>query len=90
MAQKIRVTVWNENIHEREHEHIRKIYPEGTHGAIASFLKKQPDLEVRTATQEQPEHGLTEKVLAETDVARADVQHVYLRGATALRLDLAQ
>ena len=66
--QKIRVTVWNENIHEREHEHIRKIYPEGMHGAIASFLKKQPDLEVRTATQEQPEHGLTEKVLVETDV----------------------
>jgi chorismate mutase len=26
----------------------------------------------------------------ETDLARADVQHVYLRGATALRRDIAQ
>ncbi|MFI0371726.1 chorismate mutase [Actinomadura sp. 1N219] len=26
----------------------------------------------------------------ETDRSRADVQHVYLRGATALRLDIAQ
>jgi len=26
----------------------------------------------------------------ESDVARADVQHVYLRGAEALRIDLAQ
>ena len=32
------------------------------------------------------------RVLAhfESDVARADVEHVYLRGAEALRLDLAQ
>lgn len=27
---------------------------------------------------------------AELDVTRAEVQHVYLRGATALRLDIAQ
>ncbi|WP_329520187.1 chorismate mutase [Spirillospora sp. NBC_01491] len=26
----------------------------------------------------------------ETDLPRADVQHVYLRGATALRIDIAQ
>ncbi len=26
----------------------------------------------------------------DTDVARSEIQHVYLRGATALRLDLAQ
>ncbi|MEN9752319.1 MAG: hypothetical protein RL670_10, partial [Actinomycetota bacterium] len=29
-------------------------------------------------------------VLAETDKPRSEIQHVYLRGATALRVDLAQ
>jgi trehalose utilization protein len=67
----IRVTVWNENVHERKNELVGKLYPEGIHGAIASGLKKQDsagELAVRTATLEQPEHGLTEEVLRETDV----------------------
>lgn len=29
-------------------------------------------------------------ITVETDLARAEIQHVYLRGATALRVDLAQ
>jgi chorismate mutase len=29
-------------------------------------------------------------IQAELDVARAEIQHVYLRGATALRQDIAQ
>lgn len=29
-------------------------------------------------------------ILAETPRSRAEIQHIYLRGATALRLDLAQ
>ena len=33
--EKIRVLVWNENIHERRSAAIRKIYPDGIHGAIA-------------------------------------------------------
>ena len=68
MADKIRVTVWNENVHERKDEKVRKIYPDGIHGAIAKALKADGSMAVRTATLEQPEHGLTEKVLAETDV----------------------
>lgn len=64
----IRITVWNEYKHEREYENIRKIYPEGIHGCIASFLKMQEDFTVRTATFDMPEHGLTEDVLQETDV----------------------
>ncbi|MDD5678716.1 MAG: ThuA domain-containing protein [Kiritimatiellae bacterium] len=68
MADKIRVTVWNENVHEKTHEEVRKMYPLGIHGAIAQYLAKQPDLEVRTATLDEPEHGLTESVLVETDV----------------------
>lgn len=61
-----RVTVWNEYRHERKSEEIAKIYPEGIHGAIASALKDT--CQVRTATLDEPEHGLSEAVLAETDV----------------------
>lgn len=64
----IRVTVWNEFKHEREFEAIRSVYPEGIHGCIAGFLGKEKDIAVRTATFEEPEHGLTEAVLEETDV----------------------
>jgi trehalose utilization protein len=68
MQTKIRVTVWNEFRHERKNEAIRKIYPDGMHGAIAQSLAAQPDFQARTATLDEPEHGLTAAVLAETDV----------------------
>ena len=64
----IRVTVWNEFRHEKTDETIRTIYPEGIHGAIAAYLGRQSGLEVRTATLDEPEHGLTDAALAETDV----------------------
>ncbi len=64
----IRVTVWGENVHEQKHEAVRKIYPEGMHGCIAQGLAEDPEIQVRTATLQEPEHGLTEDVLAETDV----------------------
>lgn len=64
----IRVTVWNEYKHEREIEEIRKIYPDGIHGCIADFLKTEEDFVVRTATFDEPEHGLTDAVLQVTDV----------------------
>lgn len=63
-----RVLVWNENRHEQTNEHIAAIYPEGIHGAIATYLRQLPGLEVSTATQDDPEHGLSETVLAETGV----------------------
>ncbi len=65
----IRITVWNEFAHEQEDPDIRKLYPEGIHGAIADFLKKSgEDFKVRTATLYDEECGLTEEVLNETDV----------------------
>lgn len=63
----IRVTVWSEYRHEREKESIGKIYPKGIHGAIAEGLAGA-GYTVRTATLDEPEHGLTEEVLAQTDV----------------------
>ena len=64
----IRVTVWNEFVHERNNDFVRSIYPQGIHEQIAGYLRRQPGLEVRTATLDQPDHGLTEEVLANTDV----------------------
>jgi trehalose utilization protein len=68
MSKTIRVTVWNEYRHEKTNEHIGAIYPDGMHNAIGNYLKEQPRLEVRTATLDEPEHGLTENILANTDV----------------------
>jgi trehalose utilization protein len=64
----IRVTVWNEGRHEKRDAAIAAVYPQGIHGAIAEGLAGQPGLEVRTATLDEPEHGLTDQVLANTDV----------------------
>lgn len=68
MSKPIRVTVWNEFRHEKQPGVIHDTYPNGIHAAIAEYLKKQPGLEVGTATLDEPEHGLTEEVLANTDV----------------------
>lgn len=64
----IKVTVWNEYRHEKESEHIAKVYPNGIHNAIADFLKVEDDIETKTATLDMPEHGLTDEVLNDTDV----------------------
>ena len=64
----IRVTVWNEFRHEKTDERVSAIYPEGIHAALADMLRKNPDMEVRTATLDEPEHGLTQEVLDNTDV----------------------
>lgn len=62
-------TVWNEYVHEREMEEVAEIYPDGIHATIAAAIEADEAAEtVRTATLDEPEHGLTEDVLAETDV----------------------
>ncbi|MFC0558834.1 ThuA domain-containing protein [Halalkalibacter alkalisediminis] len=63
----LNVTVWNENRHEQKNPVVRDIYPEGIHGAIANFLKED-QIEVKTATLDELEHGLTAEVLTNTDV----------------------
>jgi trehalose utilization protein len=64
----IRVTVWGENVHEKKHKAVSDIYPKGMHACIADALNQDPALKAVTATLDQPEHGLTDKLLAETDV----------------------
>lgn len=64
----IKVTVWNEFVHEKADENVKKIYPEGIHKAIADFLGKEEDIVVRTATLDDDECGLTKEILDDTDV----------------------
>jgi trehalose utilization protein len=68
MADKIRVTVWNEFRHEKTHDAVKAVYPDGMHVVIAKHLEAQGGITTRLAALDDPEHGLTDKVLAETDV----------------------
>ncbi len=68
MSDTIRVTVWNEFRHEKSNETVAKIYPNGIHGALADHIGSLDGVEARTATLDEPEHGLTDEVLAGTDV----------------------
>jgi len=64
----LRVTIWNEFVHERTHPEVGRIYPNGIHAALASAMGAYPELRIRTATLAEPEHGLSSEVLGETDV----------------------
>ncbi|MGW1682287.1 ThuA domain-containing protein [Saccharopolyspora sp. NPDC002376] len=68
---KLRITVWNEGVHEstKDPAGMDEYYPNGIHGALAAGISEQlPDSRVRTALLSDPEHGLSEEVLADTDV----------------------
>ena len=67
MGNEIRVVVWNEFVHEKEKSAVAAIYPGGIHGAIADGMQGE-GFSVRTAILDEPEHGLTDEVLAGTDV----------------------
>ena len=64
----IKVTIFNEFIHEVEQEAAKAVYPNGMHMAIKEFLDADGRFTVRTATLHEPEHGLTQEVLDDTDV----------------------
>ncbi len=64
----IKVTVWNEYIEEREYEHVAKVYPEGIHEVLRTFLSKNEDMDVKCVTLSSPSQGLSEEILADTDV----------------------
>lgn len=64
---KINVTIWNEFRHEKQNEGIKAIYPEGLHAAIARGIAAD-DLNIRLASLDEPEHGLTDEVIQSTDV----------------------
>jgi len=81
----LRVTIWNEYLHEMTHDVVAAIYPSGIHGALGdAVLALHPDAEVRVATLREPSHGLSEELLAWSDVmlwwghlAHAEVDDVW-------------
>ena len=64
----VRVTVWNEFRQERSDPRVEAVYPDGIHAAIAAGLREHNDLDVRTATLDEPDAGIPDDVLATTDV----------------------
>ncbi|GMA28336.1 trehalose utilization protein ThuA [Arenivirga flava] len=66
----LRILVWNENVHEtRGDATVLGHYPHGIHTAIADGLRELlPDARVETATLADPEHGLSQERLDDTDV----------------------
>ncbi|WP_442603959.1 ThuA domain-containing protein [Paenibacillus sp. KN14-4R] len=66
MSKGINATIWNEYRHEKMNEKAASIYPQGMHTVIAEGLKVKGNITL--ATLDEPEHGLTEEVLNNTDV----------------------
>lgn len=68
---RIRVTLWNEFVHEREQNpvgaYIRTFYPDGIHGHLQKALAAD-DLELQTAVLDAPGQVLDEDLLNRTDV----------------------
>ena len=67
LASTTRVTVWNEYRHEQNDAQVAEIYPNGIHTVIAAALN-DAEFQVRTATLDEPEHGLASPILNATDV----------------------
>ncbi|KAB1196322.1 MULTISPECIES: ThuA domain-containing protein [Haloferax] len=63
----VTVTVWNEFRHERDSDDVAAVYPDGIHTVVADALRERGH-DVGTATLDEPEHGLSQSVLDETDV----------------------
>jgi trehalose utilization protein len=62
-----RVTVWTEYVQDRRDEPVKAVYPHGIHAAIAGGLT-DAGFDVAIAHLDDEEHGLTEEVVAATDV----------------------
>jgi trehalose utilization protein len=69
MDKGIRVTVWNEGVHEKKSEEVRRVYPQGMAHPIAEYLRKQDGIaSVHVSELDHEEQGLTDDILNNTDV----------------------
>jgi trehalose utilization protein len=62
--------VWGENVHDKVDPRVKEIYPAGMHTTIKAGIDENlgDRAVVTTVTLDDPEHGLTEERLANTDV----------------------
>ena len=63
----IRVTIYNEFVHEKTDEAVRSIYPEGIHMALKQHLEDEK-IHIKTVTLDDLPEGLSDEVLEDTDV----------------------
>ena len=63
----IRIGIYNEYVHERNDEVVAKVYPEGIHGALKSFLDTD-DMKVTRIWNVDTADEITEEALKEIDV----------------------
>jgi trehalose utilization protein len=65
----INVTIYNEFVHEQTNEEVKKVYPQGIHAVIKSFLEKDKAVgTVRVATLDDHRTALNKDALDDTDV----------------------
>ena len=85
MTAPLRVTIWNEYVHELTSDVVRQLYPEGMHAVLAAAIGRLlgDAVQIRVATLNQPDHGLTFEALAETDVLTWWGQNVRRRCSAA-------
>ncbi len=78
----LRILVWSEFTEPKE------VYPQGIHGAIADYLRIIPGLEVKAAELSDPEQGLSEAVLGQTDALFwfGHIKHHEVSEEAALRI----
>jgi trehalose utilization protein len=68
MAEKTRVTVWNEYTDTQKTQEVTSVYPEGLHKTIAAFLNRDAEITANVSIITDDEQGLSERVLDNTDV----------------------
>lgn len=64
----INVVIWNEFRHEKQKEKVKALYPNGLHATIKEFLDTDEELNVSLAALDDPDQGLPDEVLNNTDV----------------------
>ena len=63
----MKITIYNEYLHEKYDEQIKAIYPDGIHGQLAKILTEAGH-ECTTSTLDDIQTTMTDEVLANTDV----------------------
>ncbi|MBP3647344.1 MAG: ThuA domain-containing protein [Clostridia bacterium] len=61
----MRISIFNEHLHEKTDELVRSVYPEGIHGALASFLQDENTIRIFTLDNV---NEITREALDDTDV----------------------
>lgn len=63
----LNVTIWNEFRHEKSNETVKALYPDGIHSCLKGFIESD-EIKVTLASLDDPDCGLPDEVLNNTDV----------------------